>query len=55
MRDAYRVFVRRPEGKIPLEDQRGSENDINRDIEGMGWGRMEWIDLAQVGTGGGHW
>jgi hypothetical protein len=55
MRDAYRVFVRRPEGKIPLEDQRRWENNINMDIQGMGWGRMELIDLAQVGTGGGHW
>jgi len=55
MRDAHRVFLRRPEGKILLTDQRRWENNINTDVQGMEWARMEWIDLAQVGTGGGHW
>ena len=45
--------MRRPVGKILLEDQRRWENNINMDIQGMGLERMEWIDLAQVGTGGG--
>jgi len=55
MRDAYRVLVRRNEGKIPLEDQRRLEDNITMNIQEMGWERMDWTNLARVGTGGGHW
>jgi len=55
MRDAYGVFVRRNEGKIPLEDQRKLEDNMKMDIQEMGWGRMDWTDLARVEVGGGHW
>jgi hypothetical protein len=55
MRDAYRIFVKRPEVKIPLEDQRRWEDNIKMDIHKMGWGIIDWIDLARIGKGGGHW
>ena len=41
MGDAYRVFVRRNEGKIPLEDRRKLEDNTKMDIQEMGWGRMD--------------
>ena len=47
MRDAYRVFVMRPEVKIQHEDQRRWEVNIKMDIQKTGWGRMDWTDLAQ--------
>jgi hypothetical protein len=25
------------------------------DIQEVGWGGMDWIDLTQIGTGGGRW
>jgi hypothetical protein len=36
-RKVYRVFVGKPEGKRPL----------GMDLKEIGWGRVEWIQLAQ--------
>jgi hypothetical protein len=42
-RGAYRVVVRRPEGKTPLARPRRKWEDIKMDLqEGL-----EWIDLAE--------
>jgi hypothetical protein len=39
--------VRNPEGK-PLEiPRRRWEDNIKMDLREIGWGRMDWIDLAQ--------
>jgi hypothetical protein len=47
-RDAQRVLVRRPEGKRPLTRLRHSwEDNIEMDLEEVGWGGMDWIYLAQ--------
>jgi hypothetical protein len=48
-------LVRKPEGKIPIEDQRRLNDNIKMDIQEVGWGGMDWIDLTQIGTGGGRW
>jgi len=46
-RDAYRVLVGKPEGKSPLgRPGRKWEDDIKRDFQKVGWGSMDWIDLA---------
>jgi hypothetical protein len=47
-RNAYRILVRKPEGKRPLGRQihRWVDN-IKIDIREIGWGGMDWIDLAQ--------
>jgi hypothetical protein len=47
-RNAYRILVGKPEGKTPLGKPRRREEDIIRmDVRAIGWGGMDWIDLAQ--------
>jgi hypothetical protein len=44
----YRVSVGKPEVKRPLERQRRRwEDGIKTDLTEIGWGGVEWIDLAQ--------
>jgi hypothetical protein len=44
----YRVFVGKPEGKKPLGRPRPIwEANIEKDLQEMGCGGMDWIDLAQ--------
>jgi hypothetical protein len=45
--NAYMLLVGKPEGKKPLGKPRGRlVNNIKRDLRGIGWNGMEWIDLA---------
>jgi hypothetical protein len=47
-RGAYRVLVGRPEGRRPLGRPRHRwEDNIKMDFEEVGWGSMDWIDIAQ--------
>jgi hypothetical protein len=47
-RNAYRILVGMPEGKRPLGRQiRRWEDNIRMDLREIGWGGMDWIDLAQ--------
>jgi hypothetical protein len=47
-RNEYRVFVGKPEGKRPLgRSKRRREDNIKMDLREIGWGSMDWIDLAQ--------
>jgi hypothetical protein len=47
-KNAYRILVGEPEGKIPLgRPGRRWEDNIKRDFREIGWGGMDWIDLAQ--------
>jgi hypothetical protein len=40
--------VGKPEGKTPLgRPRRKLEDNIKMDLREIGWGDMEWIDLAQ--------
>ena len=42
------VLVGKPEGKRPLgRPRRRCEDNIKMDLEEVGWGCMDWIDLAQ--------
>jgi hypothetical protein len=43
-RNAYRILVGRPEGKRP---RRRWVDNIKIDLREIGWGGMDWIDLAQ--------
>jgi hypothetical protein len=46
-RNAYRILVVKPEGKRPLgRPRRRWENNIKLDLREIGWGVMDWIDLA---------
>jgi hypothetical protein len=44
----YRVLVGKPEGKRPLGRlKRRWEDNIMTDLQEMGCGSMDWIDLAE--------
>jgi len=44
----YRVVVGKPEGKRPLgRPRRRWENNIKMDLQEVGCGGMDWIELAQ--------
>ena len=47
-RGVYRVLLGRPEGKRPLgRPRRRWEDNIKVDLQEVGCGGMDWIDLAQ--------
>jgi hypothetical protein len=47
-RNVYRLLVGRPEGKRPLgRPRRRSVDNIRMDLGEVGWGDVDWIDLAQ--------
>jgi hypothetical protein len=46
--NVYRILVGKPEGKRPLGRPRPRwEDNIRMDLREIGWGGMDWIDLAQ--------
>jgi len=48
MRVEYRVLVGKPEGKRPLgRPRRRCENNIKMDLQEVGCGGMDWIEMAQ--------
>ena len=47
-RGVYRVLVGKPEGKRPLgKPRRRLEDNIKMDLQEVGCGDMDWIELAQ--------
>ena len=51
----YKVLMGKPEGKRPLgRPRRRWEDNIKMDLQEVECGGMDWIEQAQVGTGGGH-
>jgi hypothetical protein len=45
----YRVLVRNPEGKRPIGRlQRRWEDNIQMDLQEVGCGGMDWIDLVHL-------
>jgi hypothetical protein len=47
-RNTYRVLVRKPEGRRPLERPRHRCDDsIKMDLSEIGWSGMDWIHVAQ--------
>jgi hypothetical protein len=46
--NAYKILVGKPEGNRPLgRPRRRWEDNIRIDLREIGWGGMDWIDLAQ--------
>jgi hypothetical protein len=46
-RNACTILVGKPEGKRPLEERRCRWVDnMKMDLREIGWGGMDWIDLA---------
>jgi hypothetical protein len=51
----YRVLVGKHEGKRPLgKPRRRWEDNIQTELQKVGCGGIDWIDLVRAGTGGGH-
>jgi hypothetical protein len=47
-RNAYRILVGKSEEKRPLgRHRRRSEVNIRMDLREIGWGGINWIDVAQ--------
>jgi len=47
-RGVYRVLMEKPEGKRPLgRPRRRWEDNIKMDLQEVGCGGMDWIELAQ--------
>jgi hypothetical protein len=47
-RNAYGILMGEPEGKKPLGiPRRRYEDNIRMDLREIGWGGMDWIDVAQ--------
>ena len=47
-RDLYRVLVGKPDGKRPLgRPRRRWEDNIKMDLQEVGGGGVDWIELAQ--------
>jgi hypothetical protein len=47
-RGAYSVLVGRPEGRRTLgRHRRRWEDNIKMDLQEVGWGGMDWIDMAK--------
>ena len=54
-RGVYRILVGKPEGKRPLGRPRHRcENNIKMDLQEEECGGVDWTELAQDKTGGGH-
>jgi hypothetical protein len=48
VRGAYNILVERPEGRRPLgRPRRRWEDNIKMDLRKIGFGDVDWIDLAQ--------
>jgi len=48
VRGVYRVLVGKRKGRRPLgRHRRGLEDNIKMDLQEVGCGSMEWIELAQ--------
>jgi hypothetical protein len=47
-RNVYRILMGKPEGKKPLgRPRRRCEDGIRKDLRKIGWGSVDWIQLAQ--------
>jgi hypothetical protein len=49
VRSVHRVLVGKPEGKTPLgRPRRRYYDNIKMDLQEVGWGRGNWMELARV-------
>ena len=54
-RGVHRVLVGKPEGKRPLGRPRHRrEDNIKMDLQEVGGGHGDWMELVRIGTGDGH-
>jgi len=51
----FQILVGKPKGMRPLGKHRHRwEDNVKMDLQEVGCGAVDWIELAQVGRGGGH-
>jgi hypothetical protein len=48
-RNAYKILVAKPEGKIQIERHRSRWEDVIIHLNEMGLESVDWIDLAEDG------
>jgi hypothetical protein len=53
-REVYRVLVGKHEGIIPLGRSRHRWEYIKMELQEVGCGGIDWIELAHERAGGGH-
>jgi hypothetical protein len=54
-RVVHRMLVGKLEGKRPLgRPRRRLEDNIKMDLQEVGRGCGDWMELLRIGTGGGH-
>jgi hypothetical protein len=53
MRNAYKLLVGKPEGKLPFARTRRGWENIRIDLRETEWESVDWIHLAQGRIGGG--
>jgi hypothetical protein len=46
-RNVYRILMGKPEGKRPFGRPRRRWEDIRMDLREIGWGSVDWTQLAQ--------
>jgi hypothetical protein len=46
-RGVYRILVGKPEGKKPLGRPKRKWDNIKKDLQEVGCGGVDWIELAQ--------
>jgi len=47
IRNAYKILVRKCEGKRPLGNRSRCEDNIRMHLKEMGWEGVEWMHLAR--------
>jgi hypothetical protein len=52
MRNAYKILIRKPEGKRPLGRCRHRWEDIKMDLGEIGWEGVDWMWTSGGGGGG---
>jgi hypothetical protein len=52
VRNAYKIFVGKPEWKRPFSTYRHRWDNIKMDLRETGWESVAWIHMTQEGTSG---
>jgi hypothetical protein len=51
MKNAYKILVRKVDGKIPLRGPRHRQEDKRLDLRDIGWEVVDWMHANNLGQG----